>query len=86
MWKSVCKRKKENVLVLTPVLFAVEVGHRSTHIGLVPDCMLGKAICHNSFFWQGDITKSALSAILIIAQINEGRELVSMQCQRDVTN
>lgn len=33
-----------------------------------------------------DITKSAASAILIIAQINEGRELVSAQRLCDVTN
>lgn len=33
-----------------------------------------------------DVTQSAASAILIIAQINEGRELVSVQRLCDVTN
>ncbi len=33
-----------------------------------------------------NVTQSAPSAILIIAQINEGRELVSVQCLCDVTN
>lgn len=62
------------------------MGHhdRSTHVSLVPDCELGKALRFNSSFWRGEsedsiVTQSAPSATLIIAQINEGRELVS-QC------
>ena len=63
-----------------------------THVGLVPACVLVKhsaVIPHSDeerVKTLRDVTQSAASAILIIAQINEGRELVSVQRLCDVTN
>lgn len=63
---------------LAPVLF--QTACRVKHSAVIPhsDEERVKTLC--------DVTQSAPSAILIIAQINEGRELVSVQRLCDVTN
>lgn len=67
----------------------VEVGHSDRSTLFQTACW----VKHYAVIPQSDegerelrLTQSAPSAILIIAQINEGRELVSVQCLCDVTN